>query len=106
MSTQINIDTKDLPLAAAAWQTPKIIGASVWAALAGCTFLTLFIMGATFLKQKSPIFNENAALRRQYYDRCILKFVNQGIRASSSQAHLNCTANADAYRAQLDARSR
>jgi hypothetical protein len=107
MSTRINIDTKDLPLAAAAWQTPKIIGASVWAALAGCTFLTLFIMGATFLKQKSPLFNENAALRRQYYDRCILNFVNQGVRASSTAGRTGpAPLNADAYRAQLDARSR
>jgi hypothetical protein len=45
-------------------------------------------------------------LRQQYYDRCILKFVNQGVRAVQHEAHLNCTVNADAYRAQLDARSR
>jgi hypothetical protein len=106
MTTRINIDTRHLPITAAVWQTHKIIGASVWAGLAGCTFLTMFFMGTAFLKQNSPVFNKNAALRNQYYDRCILKFVNQGIRASSSQAHLNCSVNADAYRAQLDARSR
>jgi len=106
MTNRINFDTKNLPLTAAVWQAPKIIGASVWAGLAGCTFLTMFFMGTVFLKQNSPVFNENAKLERHYYDRCILKFVNQGIRASSSQAHLNCSANADAYRAQLDARSR
>lgn len=106
MNTRINIDTKDLPKTALAWQTPRIIGASVWAGAVGLVFLTAFGMGTAFLKQRSPIFNENAALRQQYYDRCILKFVNQGVRASSNEAHLNCKVNADAYRAQLDARSR
>lgn len=106
MTNRINFDTKNLPLTAAVWQAPKIIGASVWAGLAGCTFLIMFFMGTVHLKQKSPMFNENAALRNQYYDKCVLNFVNQGIRASNSRVHLTCSVNADAYRAQLDARSR
>jgi hypothetical protein len=106
MSNHINLDSKDLPLAAAAWQTPNIIFAVVTAALAGFTFLIVFGTAALHLSQKSPIFNRNAELRNQYYKKCLLHFVERGIPASSQQAHLNCTVNADAYRAQLDSRSR
>ena len=106
MKNDINFNAKGLPLAAVVWQAPKIIGASVWAALAGCTFLIVFTMGTAHLKQKSPLFNENAELCNQYYDKCILNFINQGVRASNSRAHRTCIVEADAYRAQLDARSR
>ena len=106
MKNDINFNAKGLPLAAVVWQAPKIIGASVWAALAGCTFLIVFTMGTAHLKQKSPLFNENAELRNQYYDKCILNFINHGVRASNSRAHRTCIVEADAYRAQLDARSR
>jgi hypothetical protein len=106
MSTQINIDTKDLPLAAAAWKSPQIIGASVMAALAGCTFLLFFVVVAAQLSQNSPLFNQNVQMRQQYYKKCLLKFVERGVRVDSTEAHLNCTINADAYKAQLDARSR
>jgi len=50
------------------------------------------------------MFNKNAELRNQYYDRCILNFVNQGIRASNTRAHLTCVTEADAYRARLESR--
>jgi butyrate kinase len=53
MKNDINFNAKGLPLAAVVWQAPKIIGASVWAALAGCTFLIVFTMGTAHLKQKS-----------------------------------------------------
>jgi hypothetical protein len=104
MNNQIRIDTRGLPLAAAVWQAPRLIGVSVWAALAGATFLIMFSMGTAHLKEKSPMFNKNAELRNQYYDRCILNFVNQGIRASNTRAHLTCVSEADAYRARLESR--
>ena len=106
MSNHINLDSKDLPLAAAAWQTPRIILSVVTAAIAGLTFLIVFGTAALHLSQKSPIFNRNAEMRNQYYNKCLLLFVERGVPASSQQAHLNCTVNADAYRAQLDSRSR
>ena len=106
MNNRINIDTKDLPKTALAWQTPKIIGASVVAALTGCTFLLLFVVAAAQLSQNSPLFNQNAQMRQQYYKKCLLKFVERGVRVDSTEAHLNCTINADAYKAQLDARTR
>jgi hypothetical protein len=104
MNNQIRIDTKGLPVAAAVWRAPNIIGASVAAASVGTVFLVMFSIGTAFLKQNSPIFNENAKLRREHYEQCILNFVNQGVRASSNRAHLTCKAEADAYRASLESR--
>jgi hypothetical protein len=104
MNTQIRVDSRDLIKTAAVWRAPDLIGASVWAALAGGVFLTMFIMGAAFLQQNSVLFNKNAKLSREHYDRCILNFVNQGVRASSNRAHLTCSVEADAYRASLESR--
>lgn len=104
MNNQIRIDTRGLPVAAAVWRAPNIIGSSVVAALVGSTFLIAFGMGTAFMKQNSPVFNENAKLRREYYEQCILSFVNQGVRASSNRAHLTCKVEADAYRARLESR--
>lgn len=104
MNNQIRIDTRGLPLAAAVWRAPNLIGSSVVAALVGSTFLIAFGMGTAFLKQNSPIFNENAKLERQHYEKCILNFVNQGVRPDNTRAHMTCTVQADAYRARLDSR--
>ena len=104
MTNRINIDTRGLPITAAVWQAPKIIGASVWAGLAGGVFLVLFVMGTAFLQRNSPLFNKNAQLSREHYERCILNFVNQGVRPDNTRAHMTCTVEADAYRARLESR--
>ena len=104
MNTRVRLDSRDLVKTAAVWRTPDLIGVSILAALAGSTFLVVFVLGAAFIKQNSPIFNENAKLSRQHYERCILNFVNQGVRASNTRAHLTCVTEADAYRARLESR--
>jgi hypothetical protein len=77
--------------------------------LAGCTFLIVFfVVGSGSAEARTAHFLiENVEMRQQYYKTmCILKFVERGVRVDSTEAHLNCTINADAYKAQLDARSR
>ena len=104
MNTQVRIDSRDLIKTAAVWRTPDLIGTSILAALAGSIFLVAFVLGTSFLKQNSPLFNENAKLSREHYERCILNFVNRGVRSDSNRAHLTCTVEADAYRARLESR--
>ena len=104
MNTQIRVDSRDLIKTAAVWRAPDLIGASVWAGLAGGVFLVLFVMGTAFLQQNSPLFNKNAQLSREHYERCILNFVNQGVRPDNTRAHMTCTVEADAYRARLESR--
>jgi hypothetical protein len=96
MASRHRIDSRDLTPAAAAWQAPKIIIASVFAGVTGLVFLFI----AAFLMKNSPVLNRNAELRMQFLKKCTVMLTDAGV--DSYKAHDKCTVQADEYRQTLE----
>jgi hypothetical protein len=100
-TTQIKLDSVHLPVAAAAWRLPELIGAAISAGVVG--IFTLGVIGfAVIVMKDAPAFNEAERKRQAFYDECYANVTLQNPQAYPSRVDKLCRAKSQLYKAQLE----
>lgn len=100
-NTQIKLDSVHLPVAAAAWRLPELIGACISAGIVGV--FTVGVVGfAVLVLKDAPAFNKVSRESEAFYEECYANVTLQYPQAYPDRIDRLCRAKSEAYKAWLN----